>query len=174
MADSVARSASNLPFVVHCGVPREDLFLLLERDHQSWCRYLWPFSAPSSSNNRYFDSVPFKTPRPWFSGLNFPRGYISLITRLRSSHVCTGSHFGRMGWDLDVGCGCGAALKSLPHLIRECPIFSERRPRFFRFLSERFPGRPPEQADLDDLILPPDPEAVGGLGRFLCSAEMII
>ena len=116
--------------------------------------------------------VSFKTPRPWFSGLNFPRGYISLITRLRSSHVCTGSHFGRMGWDLDVG--CGAALKSLSHLIRECPIFSERRPGFFRFLSERFPDRPPEQVDLDNLIFPLDPEAVGELGRFLCFADMII
>ena len=88
--------------------------------------------------------------------------------------MCTGSHFGRIGWDLDVGCGCGAALKSLPHLIHDCPIFSERRPRFFRFLAERFPGRPPEQVDLDDLIFSPDPEAVGELGRFLCSPEMII
>ena len=42
-----------------------------------------------------------------------------------TSHVCTGCHFGRMGWDLDEGCGCGATLKSLPHLIRECSIFSE-------------------------------------------------
>ena len=174
MADSVARYASNLPFVAHCGVPKEDLFLLLERDQPSWCRRLWPFSAPSSSHNRYYDRVSFKTPRPWFLGLNFPRGNINLTTRLRSSHVCTGSHFVRMGWDLDVGCECGAALKSLPHLIRECSILSERRPRFFRFLSERFPGRPPEQVDLDDLIFPPDPEAVGELGRFLCPADMII
>ena len=117
MAHCVARSASGLPFVVNCGVPGEDLNLLLERDHQSWCRRLWPFSAPSSSRNRYFDRVSFKTPRPWFSGLRFPRGYISLVTRLRSSHVCTGSHFGRMGWDLDVGCGSGTALKILSHLI---------------------------------------------------------
>ena len=174
LADSVAKSTSGLPFVVHCGVPREDLFLLLERDHQSWCLRLWPFTAPSSSSNRYFDRVSFKTPRPWFSGFRFPRGYISLITRLRSSHVCTGSHFGRMGWDLHVGCGCGAALKSLPHLIRDCPIFSERRPRFFRFLAQRLPGMSPEQVDQDDLNFPPDPEAVGELGRFLCTPEMII
>ena len=148
--------------------------LLLERDHQSWCRRLWPFSSPSSSRNRYFDRVSFKTPRPWFSGLRFPRGYISLVTRLRSSHMCTGTHFGRMGWDLDVGCGCGAALRSLSHLVCDYPILSERRPRFFRFLSERFPGRPPERVNLDDLIFPPDPEAVGELGRFLCSADLII
>ena len=145
MADSVARSASSLPFIVHCGVPRKDLFLLLERDHQSWRRRLWTLLAPSSGHNRYFDRVSFKTARPWFSGLN-----------------------------LDVGCGCGAALKSLSHLIRECPIFSDRRPRFFRFLSERFPGRPPEQVDLGELIFPPDPEAVGELRRFFCSADMII
>ena len=174
MADSVARSASGLSFVVHCGVPREDLFQSLERDQQSWCRRLWPFLSPSSGHNPYFDRISFNTPRPWFTGFNFPRGYISLITRLRSFHVCTGSHYRRMGWDLDVGCGCGAALKSLSHLIRECPIFSDRRPRFFRFLSESFPGRPPEQVDLSDLIFPPDPEAVGELGRFFCSAGMTI
>ena len=35
------------------------------------------------------------------------------------------------------------------------------------FLTERFPGRPPEKADLGDLIFEPDPEAVVELGRFL-------
>ena len=62
MADSVARSASSLLFVLHCGVPREYLFLLLERGHQSWCWRLWPFLAPSSGHNCYFDRVSFKTP----------------------------------------------------------------------------------------------------------------
>ena len=95
--DSVARSASRLPFVVQCGVPREDLFVALERDHQSWCKHLWPYSASSTSCDRYFDRVSFKSPRPRFSELSFPRSYISLITRLRFAHVCTGTHFGRMG-----------------------------------------------------------------------------
>ena len=36
LADSVARSALRLPFVVQCGVTREDSFLMLERDQQSW------------------------------------------------------------------------------------------------------------------------------------------
>ena len=174
LADSVARSASRLPFVVQCGVPREDLFAALARDHYSWFKHLWPYSASSTSRCRYFDGVSFKSPRPWFSGLSFPRSYNYLITRLRSAHVCTGTHFGRMGWDLKVGCDCGAELKSLSHLIQECPIFSERRPRFFRFLSERFPSRPPERVDLGDLVFPPDPEAVRELRRFLCSGDIII
>ena len=79
-----------------------------------------------------------------------------------------------MGWDIDVGCGCGAVLKSLAGLIGECPILSESRPRFFRFLAERFPGKPPEQVDLGDLIFDPDPEAVGELGRFLRSGDLVI
>ena len=114
-----------------------------------------------SGSNDYFNRVTFKTPRPWFAGSRFPRGYISLVTRLRSSHICTSSHFIRMGWDLEVGCSCGAELGSLANLIGECPILSEGRPRFFRFLAERFPGRPPEQTDLGDLIFEPDPEDVG-------------
>ena len=88
--------------------------------------------------------------------------------------MCTESHFGRVGWDLKVGCDRGAELKSLSHLIQECPIFYERRPKFFRFLSERIPGRTPEQVDLGDLIFTPDPEVVRELGRFLCSGDIII
>ena len=88
--------------------------------------------------------------------------------------MCTESHFARMGWDLEVGYGCGVVLKSLPHLIRESPIFSDRRPRFFRFFLQSFPGTPPEHVDLGDLVFPLNPEAVGELGRFLRSADMII
>ena len=75
---------------------------------------------------------------------------------------------------MDVGCGCSAMLKSLAHLIGECPILLEGRPRFFRFLAERFLGRPPEQVDLGDLIFDPDPEAVRELGRFLRSGDLVI
>ena len=88
--------------------------------------------------------------------------------------MCTRSHFGRMGWDLEVGCDCGAELKNLSHFIQECPILSERRPRFFWFLFERFPGRPSEKVEFGDIVFSPDPEAVGKLGRFLCSGDMIV
>ena len=50
------------------------------------------------------------------------------VTCLRTAHICNGTHFTRMEWDMDVS---------------ECPILSEGRPRFFRFLAERFSGRPP-------------------------------
>ena len=173
-ADCVAGITSRLPFTVHCGVPLTDLYSAMDRDFRYWCCSQWPYVRSASGRSEYFNRVTFKTPRPWFAGYRFPRGYISLITRLRSSHICTGSHFIRMGWDLDVGCSCGAELKSLAHLISECPILSEGRPRFFRFLAERFPGRPPEQTDLGDLIFEPDPEAVGELGRFLHFGDLVI
>ena len=79
-----------------------------------------------------------------------------------------------MGWDVDTSCDCGAELMSLAHLISECPILSEGRPRFFRFLAERFPGRPPERVDLGDLIFDPDAEAVEELGRFFRSGDLVI
>ena len=129
--------------------------------------------SPSGRSDNFI-RVTYKTPRPWFMGVRFPRDYVSLVTRLRSSHICTGSHFIRMGWDLDVRCGCGAVLKSLVHLINEYSIFLEGRPRFFRFLAECFPGRPPAQTDLGDLIFDPDPKAVGELGGFLRSGNLVI
>ena len=65
-------------------------------------------------------------------------------------------------------------LSLYPHLISECPILSEGRPRFFRFLAERFPGRLPERVDMGDLIFYLDPEAVGELGRFFRSGDLVI
>ena len=43
MADSVAQSAYRLPFTVHCGVPREDLFSVFNLDFESWPYLFWPF-----------------------------------------------------------------------------------------------------------------------------------
>ena len=157
----MARSASRLPFTVNCGTPLADLLSALEQDNGAWCRVLWPYAGSSSGRGTcYFERISFKTPRPWFTGHRFPKGYISLVTRQRTGHICTGTHFARMGWDMDIGCGYGAELKSLAHLVGECPILSEGRPRFFRFLAKRFPGRPPERVDLGDLFFDPDPEAV--------------
>ena len=173
-ADYLARSASRLPFTVDCGIPLADLFSALDQDYRTWCRVLWPYAVSLPGRSDYFNRVSFKTPRLWFTGHRFPKGYISLVTRLRTAHICSSTHFARMGWDIDVGCSCGAVLKSLAHLVGECPILSEGRPRSFRFLAKRFPGRPPEQVDLGDLIFDPDPEAVGELGRFLRSGDLVI
>ena len=154
--NSVTTSTSRLPFVVHCGVPLANLFSVLDCDFRFWCGSLSPYVGSAVNRSRYFDRVTFNTPRPWFMGCSFPRGYVSSVRRLSSAHICTGSHFSKMGWDLDVGCGCGAEMKDLAHLINECPILSEGRPRLFRFLAVRFPGGPPEHTDLGNLIFPPD------------------
>ena len=36
---------------------------------------------------------------------------------MRISHICTGEHFARMGWDLPSGCECEAKLNDLKHLV---------------------------------------------------------
>ena len=130
-ADYVPRSASWLPFVVYCGVPYENLFSVLKRDFKFWCSFLWPYVDSAVNLSRYFDRVSFKIPRPWFMDYKFSRGYISLIIRLGSAHECIGTQYRRMGWDLDVRCGCGAELKDLTHLVNEFMILSEARTRFF-------------------------------------------
>ena len=174
LAGSVARSALRFPFIVYCGVPRKDLLPTLETDFKFWCSILWPYVGSVDNSSRYLDRITFKTRGPWFTGYNFSRSYISVITRLRSTHVYTGTHLGRMEWDLNMGCGCVAGLKDLAHVINECPILSQNRPRFLRFLAERFPERLPEQTNLGNLIFAPDPGAVGELGIFLRSSDLII
>ena len=82
------------------------------------------FVGPTGS--AYFARVDFKNPRPWFRGYRVPRGYINLVTHLRTGHICTGEHFVSMGWDLEAGCGCGAELRSREHLFLNCPLLAGR------------------------------------------------
>ena len=93
------------------------LISVLDRDFRYWCCSQWPYIRSSSGRSEYFNRITFNNPRPWFTGSRIARGYVSLVTRLRSSHICTGSHFIRMGWDLDAGCGCVAELKSLAQSV---------------------------------------------------------
>ena len=165
MADGIARSAARLPFFVCPALPFGDLLLEVRRDFLAWCRLLWPYYGSGPTGATYFTRVDFKDPRPWFRGLRAPRRHINLITRLRTGHVCTGEHFARMGWDLEIGCGCGEELKSLEHLFLSCPLLSEGRPGIFGFLASRFPGLLPDLLDYRELVFDPDP--VPSPGSFL-------
>ena len=123
-------------------------------------------SSQSSAEGRgeYFNRMTCKSPRPWFPDVYFPRCYITLITRLKTSHVCTRAHF----------CDCGAELKDLKHLCIYCPLLSDGRPRFFSFIAVRFPDQSPEQVNQADLIFDPETGTFGELGRFLRSGSLLI
>ena len=123
--------------------------------------------------HRSRSKVSFQDPRPWCRGIRAPRRFISLVTRLRTGHVCTGEHFARMGWDLDAGCGCGEAMRSLKHLFTNCPLLSEGRPRFSDFLACRFPGLSPDNFDYRELVFHPDASEVSELGRFFKHGSII-
>ena len=109
-ADYIARSAARLPFTVRPVLVFGDLRVDLRRDFLAWCRLRWPYYGSRPTGSAYFAGRDYKSPRPWFRGVRAPRGYINLVTRLRTGHVCTGEHFACMGWDLETGCGCGAEL----------------------------------------------------------------
>ena len=61
------------------------------------------------------------------SRLHFPRGFISLVTRLRLRHIYTEDDFERMGWDLDPGYPCSATLRDLEYFFHACPLTSNLR-----------------------------------------------
>ncbi|XP_051170050.1 uncharacterized protein LOC127287259 [Leptopilina boulardi] len=111
---------------------------LLFNDYKSWYRSLWPHARKVNSAIKYFSRIGFKDKRPWFRGYDAPRREINAVTRLRTSHVCTGEHFNKMNWRIDVGCQCGFDLKTLRHLFIECPRLSNGRPAFFSFLSTKY------------------------------------
>ena len=129
VADGVARAAGGLPYCIQYGLPYCDLLDPIGRDFEAWARLLWPYvGTGGASCARYFSRVTYKSDRPWFSRLSLPRRSICLVTRLRTGHVCTGDHFLRMGWDLEVGCSCGAPLRDLSHVLHDCPQLEEFRP----------------------------------------------
>ena len=173
-ADSIARSAAGLPFSICPSLPTRDLLTDLRHDFRAWGSRLWPPLGHGGAGSAYFARVGFKSRRPWFRGIRYPRGFINLVTRLRTGHVCTGDHFARMGWNLDADCSCGEEMRSLDHLFLSCPLLSEGRPRLFGYLASRFPGRPPDKFDYRELVFNPDSSVVSELGRFFKLGNIIV
>ena len=89
-----------------------DLLSDMRRDILAWYRLRWPYLGSGLVGSAYFASVDFKNSRPWFRGYTAPRGYIKLVTRLRTRDICTGKHFVCIGWDLEAGCGWGVESRS--------------------------------------------------------------
>ena len=71
VANSIARLVSRLPYIVHPGVPCDDLFAVSGRDFEAWCYFLRPYVGSVEGRGGYFDRVPFKSLRSWFQDLRF-------------------------------------------------------------------------------------------------------
>lgn len=91
-----------------------------------------------------------------------------------TSHVCTGEHFARMGWDLPLECSCGNNFKTLKHLLKYCPLLSSQRPALNTFLAKRFPYFDFDEFDISQLIFNPDLEITTNLGKFFSCSNMIL
>lgn len=69
----------------------------------------------------------------WFRGVHLLRSHIKFLTRLRTSHICTGDHFIYMEWNIPQGCNCGTELKDLTHLLDQCPLLVQGQPVLLRY-----------------------------------------
>ena len=118
--------------------------------------------------------MTYKSDRPWFSRLILPRRSVCLVTRLHTGLICTGDHFQRMGWDLEVGCSYGAPLRDLTHVLHDCPQLDEFRPDFYAFLSRRFPDRRLEGIPIEDLVFDLGPEVVGAPAGYLRRCDRVV
>ena len=166
----IRRSVVGLPFYIHQSLPRNDILQVSQRDFESWVCQLKPYDQGRSRDNRYFTQVNYKTIMPQFAGVQLPRGFINLI-RLESAHIFTDEHFSRMRQNLDLGCGCGAALKDLQHLFHTCFLVSEGRPKFYSFLVRRFPHVPPERVEYVCLTFVSEVEVVREMSTFFRSGS---
>lgn len=79
-----------------------------------------------------------------------------------------------MGWTLPVDCECGAELKSLDHLLKDCPRLSPGRPQFFSYLVSKITNFNLKNFNLDNLIFDPDISTVIEIGKFFIKGNTII
>lgn len=165
-ADRVSELAHRLTFGNFVCSPMCDLLPVIKMDFLFWLAKLWPYLDDRRTNNKHFEMTNYKSNRPWVNGFDVPRRFINLCNRLRSSHVCTGEHFGRMGWR--------GGFKDLNHLLSNCSLLSPGRPEFFSFMFYRFQNFNPDSVDLDGILFNPDRKSVVELGKFCYAFNMII
>lgn len=181
VADRLARMASSLrvsPAFMRLGirshVMQEDIRNLIVQDYRAHQRLAWSYFTGDQQGQRYFERVSFKTVRPWFWKMDMPRGYIRLITRLRSEHFCVGAVFQRMNWNVSPICRCGADISFLSHYIEDCELFSHGRQDFLDFLNANALEQGSSTDKLDRLIFAPTMEVVQAVGNVFTGRGIII
>lgn len=110
------------------------------------------FFPPGKTQQIYVQKIGFETLRPWFKGYDQTRRVINLITRLRSGHICVGSHFARKGWDLSPSCKCGKGIS----------------------IEERLKNRVIDYNAWQDLIFLSDQESVSEIVAFFDIENLIV
>lgn len=173
-ADKIAKTAMTLNIGLNLQYLYEDIKNLNHHDHRASLKRNWPFFDTSRTSQKYFEYVDYKTERPWFAGYDAPRGYINLITRFRSGHICTGTHFMRMGWNISPQCKCGYEVSSLKHFLRDCVLFKEDTIEFSEFLRRKLGNSAYLLENLDFLIFFPNLEIINEVGKFLTGNGIII
>lgn len=117
---------------------------------------LWPYKNHSITAKRVLNKIKFYTKRPWYRGMELPKGHTSLVTRLRINHICTYEHYRRMRWNILSDCLCGQGEISLVHLLNDCPSLSPGRPGFFGYLNAIDGNFSTPLLDLDKYIFTPN------------------
>ncbi|XP_043467569.1 uncharacterized protein LOC122501872 [Leptopilina heterotoma] len=166
IADRIAKDASALPFIQKKIASLNDLFSKFKQYNNIQKAQLWPYKNTTITANRVLQKIQYKTKRPWFCGLELPRGCTTLITRLRINHICTAEHFEKMKWNLPMECNCGEAQKTLTHLLNDCPLLSPGRPEFFSYLNSLSGILTTPLANLDNFIFQPTKELAAAIHKF--------
>lgn len=147
---------------------------LVRKDYEAHLKYDWPFFNTNKTRQKNFEYIDMNTERPWFSGYDAARNHINLITRLRTGHICTGTHFAKMGWNISPLCRCRQEISSLKHYLHDCEIFSEGRNQFYSFLSRKLGRTFGLLENLDFLIFYPNLEIITELDNFFTGKGVII
>ena len=99
---------------------------------------------------------------------------MNLVIRLRSSLIFIGDHLMRMGWDLNVGCPCNAALRNLHNVLHKCSLLSKTRPEYYALVRRCFSDLHPQLVPIEDLVFDRGLEIVGVLGKFGRGSSIIM
>lgn len=86
----------------------------------------------------------------------------------------TTDHFDRMKWTIPRDCWCGGPERSFYHIINECSLFSNARPRFFSHINSIAPITRGIVSSLDGLVFNPTVENIREIELFFNSPNVKI
>ncbi|XP_024886453.1 uncharacterized protein LOC112463950, partial [Temnothorax curvispinosus] len=127
LADGLAKEAAQEPPDESIEVPTGDLMAMAREE--TWQATQASIKRDSVFKGKLYFSKFYdeEARKPWFSGINAERYYVTLINRIRADHYNLGSSLFRKNYIDTPRCECGYEREDLMHVILRCHKYDDLR-----------------------------------------------
>ncbi|XP_071580076.1 uncharacterized protein [Temnothorax nylanderi] len=127
LADGLAKEAAHEPPDESIMVPTGDLMAMAREE--TWRASQASVKRDSAFKGKFYFSKFYdeEARKPWFSKINAPRYYVTLINRIRADHFNLGSSLFRKDYIDTQRCECGHECEDLMHVIHQCHKYDDLR-----------------------------------------------